>query len=158
MHNRRMEWTFSTQQCHVQCMIRRILRSILFTCYYVRSRSYHTYGIWHHTAVNNVCKCSLLAIWHATRLHSFSFVIEVRGPTKNPEQRTWHERPSIIRSERTSVRVQQYHMYCTSSVRTRMIRTRYILRILRSHDTSSVSRLHTHWHASTSIAERGLVV
>ena len=32
------------------------------TCYYVRSRSYHMYGIWYHTAVNNVCKYGLLAI------------------------------------------------------------------------------------------------
>ena len=32
--------------------------------------------------VSNVSKYGLLEIWHATRMHSFLFVLEVRGPTE----------------------------------------------------------------------------
>ena len=42
------------------------------------------FGIWNHTAVVE-CKYGLLAIWHATRMYSFLFVLEVRGPSKNPD-------------------------------------------------------------------------
>ena len=79
-------------------------------------------------------------------MHSFSFVLEVRGPIKYHRKRAYFGTSTAV----------PYVVYGT--VRTRMIRTRHILRILVSHDTGSVSRSHTHWYASTSIAERGFVV
>ena len=58
---------------------------------YVRSRIYHVYGVFGIilTAVNNVPCYVKMVYWQCdrilVRMHSFSFVLEVRGPTKNPE-------------------------------------------------------------------------
>ena len=112
------------------------------------------------TAVNtNTCSkygllvlaCDMLLVC----IHSRSYSRSVARPK-------FMTRTTKYYRKRASVRVQQYHntskYVVNGTVRTRMIRTRYILRILVSRDTGSVSRPHTHWYASTSIAERGLVV
>ena len=62
---------------------------ILLTCSYVRSRRNRTCGIWRiPIPVNNVS----MVYWQNDMLlvcmHSFSFVLEIRGPTKNPEYMT----------------------------------------------------------------------
>ena len=102
-------------------------------------------------------------------MHSFSLVLEVRGPTK------YHiNRDRAYFGASTAV---PYVVYGT--VHTRMIRTtgvyygssyRMIPAAFHGHtltgmrvpvlqnEDSSFSRPHTHWYASISVAERGLVV
>ena len=95
------------------CMIGRT-DLLLYVLRYIRSRSYHVPGMvfWHHTAVNKVStRYGLLAVWHATRMHSFSFVLEVRGPTKYRRKREYFGTSTAV----------PYVVYGT--VRTRMIPT-----------------------------------
>ena len=68
-------------------MIRRTYFLLSFLRYVLVIIICMVYGIKLTSAVNNV-STSMVYWQYATRMHSFSFVLEVRGPTKNPEYMT----------------------------------------------------------------------
>ena len=104
-----------------------------------------------------------MVYWQYDMLLVCFTLVRTRGPWPDQKSRvndmthtTKYHRKRAYFGASTAVPYQVCSVRYT--VRIRMIRTRYILRILVSHDTGSVSRPHTHWYASTSVAERGLVV